>query len=374
MKKQYIFGAAFVFIAAFLISGCSNDDSSSLGGINSDPSSWLIPVNEVFDGGPGRDGIPSVDKPSLITADDPANSYLSDVDLVVGIKMGNVVRAYPHPILDWHEIINDKIASNAFAITYCPLTGSAVAWNRLINGTETTFGVSGLLYNTNLIPYDRLTQSNWSQMKLQCVNGELIGTTPQLFNIVETTWKTWKELYPNTLVVSTNTGFSRPYGSYPYGDYRTNQFRLLFPVSNEDSRIPGKERVLSLIVDGNALAFRISDFSDSISIIVHDFNGLPVVAAGSSGKNLAVIFSRKLADDSVLTFKAVQNALPIILEDNEGNKWDIFGVAVSGPRAGQQLTSTTSFIAYWFALAAFYPELDIFSIGSRDNTEGNAGS
>ena len=360
MKKQYIFGAAFVFIVLFLISGCSDDDSSSLGGANSDPSAWLIPVNEVFDGGPGRDGIPSVDKPSLIAADDPANSYLTDADLVVGIKMGNVVRAYPHPILDWHEIINDKIASNAFAITYCPLTGSAVAWNRTINGTETTFGVSGLLYNTNLIPYDRLTQSNWSQMKLQCVNGGLIGRTPQLFNIVETTWKTWKEMYPNTLVVSTNTGFSRPYGSYPYGDYRTNQFRLLFPVSNSDSRLPGKERVLSLIVDGNALAYRISDFADSVSIFVHDFNGLPVVAAGSSSKNLAVVFSRKLADDSVLTFKAVQNALPIILEDNEGNKWDIFGVAVSGPRAGQQLTTTTSFIAYWFALAAFYPALDIF--------------
>jgi len=374
MKHQYIFGTTFVFIALFLISSCSNDDSSSLGGASSDPSAWLIPVNEVFDGGPGRDGIPSVDKPSLIAADDPANSYLSDVDLVVGIKMGNVVRAYPHPILDWHEIINDKIASNAFAVTYCPLTGSAVAWNRLINGTETTFGVSGLLYNTNLIPYDRLTQSNWSQMKLQCVNGELIGTTPQLFNIVETNWKTWKELYPNTLVVSTNTGFSRPYDSYPYGDYKTNQSRLLFPVSNEDSRLPGKERVLSLIVDGNTLAYRISDFSDSISIFVHDFNGLPVVAAGSSSKNLAVVFSRKLTDDSVLIFKAVQNVLPIILEDNEGNKWDIFGVAVSGPRAGQQLTATTSFIAYWFALAAFYPGLDIFSIEAQDVTGRNPGS
>ncbi|MCH7948130.1 MAG: DUF3179 domain-containing protein [candidate division Zixibacteria bacterium] len=374
MKKKYIFETAFVIVVMFLISGCSNEDSSSLGGASSDPSAWLIPVNEVFDGGPGRDGIPSVDKPVFIAADDPANSYLLDNDLVVGIKIGNVVRAYPHPILDWHEIINDKIGSNALALTYCPLTGSAVAWNRIINGTETTFGVSGLLYNTNLIPYDRLTQSNWSQMRLQCVNGELIGQTPQLFNIVETTWKTWKELYPNTLVVSTNTGFSRPYGRYPYGDYRTNQFRLLFPVSNSDSRLPGKERVLSLIVDGNALAYRISDFADSVSIFVHDFNGLPVVAAGSSSKNLAVIFSRKLAGDSVLTFKAVQNSLPIILEDTEGNKWDIFGVAVSGPREGQQLTATTSFIAYWFALAAFYPDLNLFSIEAQDVTDGNPGS
>ena len=104
------------------------------------------------------------------------------------------------------------------------------------------------------------------------------------------------------------------------------------------------------------------------------FNGLPVVAAGSSSKNLAVVFSRKLTDDSVLTFKAVQNVLPIILEDNEGNKWDIFGVAVSGPRAGQQLTATTSFIAYWFALAAFYPGLDIFSIEAQDVTGSNPGS
>ena len=87
------------------------------------------------------------------------------------------------------------------AITYCPLTGTGIGWNRVISGNTTTFGVSGLLFNTNLIPYDRSTDSNWSQMKLECVNGQLLGETIPTFHVVETTWKTWKTMYPNTMVV-----------------------------------------------------------------------------------------------------------------------------------------------------------------------------
>ena len=98
---------------------------------------------------------------------------MSEVELVVGIVIDGHARAYPHKILDWHEIINDKIGNTAFAITYCPLTGTALGWDRTVNGTETTFGVSGLLYNTNLIPYDRLTGSYWSQMLSKSIRGSL---------------------------------------------------------------------------------------------------------------------------------------------------------------------------------------------------------
>jgi len=139
-------------------------------------------------------------------------------NLVIGFAQGDDARAYPHFILDWHEIVNDRVGDIHIAVTYCPLTGTGIGWEREINGSVTTFGVSGLLFNSNLIPYDRNTDSNWSQIRLDCVNGDLIGTEAETHVLVETTWKT---MYPKTLVMSMNTGYNRSYGNYPYGNYRT---------------------------------------------------------------------------------------------------------------------------------------------------------
>ena len=144
-------------------------------------------------------------------------SFLNDNDLVVGIVKDNQAKAYPHLVLDWHEVVNDKINNVFITLNYCPLTGTAFAWESISNGTKTTFGVSGLLYNANLILYDRNTGSNWSQLRLECVNGPLINNKPKLMNVVETNWKTWRALYPNTEVLTTQTGFSRTYGTSPYG-------------------------------------------------------------------------------------------------------------------------------------------------------------
>ncbi|MEM8528113.1 MAG: DUF3179 domain-containing (seleno)protein [Bacteroidota bacterium] len=134
---------------------------------------WLIPQNEIRDGGPGKDGIPSIDNPEFVAVNDI--DFLSEDDLVVGVKVGAEIRAYPHLILDWHEIVNDQLEDLSLALNYCPLTGTAIGWKSKIDGKVTTFGVSGLLYNTNLMPYDRLTNSTWSQMRLDCVEGELQG-------------------------------------------------------------------------------------------------------------------------------------------------------------------------------------------------------
>ena len=149
---------------------------------------WSIPTDDVRDGGPGKDGIPSVDNPQFSTAGEA--SYLSDNDLVIGMVNGTQVKAYPHPILDWHEIVNDELDGIAVAMTYCPLTGSGIAWDCELDGERTTFGVSGLLFESNLIPYDRKTNSNWSQMRLDCVNGPLQGQKINTFPIIETTWGT----------------------------------------------------------------------------------------------------------------------------------------------------------------------------------------
>ncbi|MBN4062142.1 MAG: hypothetical protein COA57_02165 [Flavobacteriales bacterium] len=319
---------------------------------------WLIPKNEVKDGGPGKDGIPALENPAF--TDPSGATYLTDNNLVIGFISGSVIKAYPHRILDWHEIINDNVNGKKIAITYCPLTGTGIGWNRVVNGTTTTFGVSGVLYNSNLIPYDRATDSNWSQMRLDCVNGELISEKVETYQVVETTWKTWKEMYPSTKVVSENTGHNRNYGAYPYGDYITNNSKLLFPVNNEDSRLPNKERAHGILINSKAKVYSIEEFKDSVKVVEDNFGAIPLVIAGSKSENIIVSFNSKLKNGTLLTFAAVQDSLPIIMKDNEGTRWDVFGKGVSGPRAGEQLTATTSFMGYWFAWAAFYPSAEIY--------------
>lgn len=309
---------------------------------------WLIPRAQVFDGGPGKDGIPALESPELIS---PAQAtYLESQDLVVGFVDGEKAVAYPHKILDWHEIINDKVGSTSVAITYCPLTGTGIGWSRMVNNVETTFGVSGLLYNTNLIPYDRATDSNWSQMRLDCVNGVLKGEEVVTLPVVETTWATWRQMYPNTEVVSTNTGFSRNYQRYPYGDYRTNNNNIIFPVSNEDDRIPAKDRVLGVIIEGNAKLYPLDVFNERPRLVLDSFAGKLLAVVGSQDQNFVVAY-----ETEGKALEAVSDALPVVMRDETGNQYDVFGYAVDGPDAGSRLTPVTSYIGYYFAWQAFYP-------------------
>ncbi len=188
------------FIGVIIMLSCSDNNSVEVEA----KGPWLIPTEQVFDGGPGRDGIPALENPENTPAS--AATYLPDSELVLGYFDGVNAIAYPLLILDWHEIINDNVGDFPLAITYCPLTGTGIGWDRTLNGKVTTFGVSGLIYNNNLIPFDRETASNWSQQRLDCVNGELINTKIETFQIVETRWDNWKTMYPDTKVLSLNTG------------------------------------------------------------------------------------------------------------------------------------------------------------------------
>jgi len=351
MKKlTYII---IILIPAFLVS-CSEDpvsgNNQSAGANNS--NIWLIPESDVLDGGPGKDGIPAIDQPIFVEANNA--NFLSDDDLVIGYKLGAVVRAYPHLILDWHEIVNDRIDDQGFAITYCPLTGTAINWNREIKGSTTTFGVSGLLYNSNLMPYDRATNSTWSQMRLDCVNGSLVGTEAPFLSIVETTWKTWREMYPETEVLSLITGFNRNYGSYPYftsrGDYRTEEY-LIFPVSNNDARLPRKERVMGVLNGGQAKAYQFVNFLDGLKVIEDVVGGEKIAIIGSRPDNLLVAFK---TEDQILSIQ------DDAIVDQLGNTYDIFGTVTSGPDSLQRLEPVISYIGYWFSWGTFYPNIDIY--------------
>jgi len=342
MKKVLVF-----LVSVSILFSCSPSDADGVGSRIS--GEWSVPINEVLDGGPGRDGIPALINPDLINGENVTDNFLEDSDLVIGYKNGDEVMAYPHIILDWHEIINDNVGDVSVAITYCPLTGTGIGWNRILNGNETTFGVSGLLYNTNLIPFDRATNSNWSQILNEAVNGDLLGDKVAIITLFETNWGTWKALYPNTKVVSTNTGFSRTYGTSPYGDYNTNNNRFFFPVP-KDNRLPLKERVHTILAGGNAKVYQFSDF-DTVNIIEDSFEGANYLIVGN--QDFMVSFELGSSVEG-LEFSYIFNNTEAILSDNEGNEWNIFGEAISGPRTGQFLKPSESFMAFWFSIPAFY--------------------
>ena len=334
------------------------DGNSGGDGNNNQNSEWLIPEGEVRDGGPGKDGIPSIDSPRFAKASTIMD--LATNDLVLGIVDSNGnKKAYPHNILDWHEIVNDKNGEGFVSVIYCPLTGTGTLWNRSLNGGVTTFGVSGLLYNSNIIPYDRNSNSNWSQMLLKSVNGSLRGTDSRNFKIIETRWGTWRSMFPDSDVLTRETGYSRNYDFYPYGNYKTNHSYLLFPVSNRDSRMQNKERVLGIVIDGEAYAYSFNNFKTQTNVIQNTHNGQSLVICGNEANNFIVAYKSHVEGGEELTFTAVQDALPVIMIDNEGTTWDIFGRGVSGPQAGAELEMIDSFMGYWFAWAAFYPSLTL---------------
>lgn len=342
----------FIICAMMFQYSCS---SSSTQDQNTDPNNedssessvWSIPLADVFDGGPGRDGIPALENPGFVSVQD--EFALLDGDLILGYKNGDDIRAYQHMVLDWHEIINDNIGDVFIAVTYCPLTGTGIGWNRLIKGKETTFGVSGLLYNTNLIPFDRETKSNWAQILNESVNGQLIGEKAELISLVETDWKTWRTMYPTTKALSLNTGFSRTYGVYPYVDYKTNNDYFLFPVP-KDNRLPLKERVLAVIDGTDARAYRFTDLATE-NLVRETFKGKEYLVIGN--ENFMVSFELD-SNTAELQFDYAFNGSNIILRDNENNQWNIFGEALSGPRSGDRLKSSAAFMGYWFSIPAFY--------------------
>lgn len=318
-------------------------------------ATWDIPVDEVFDAGVGKDGIPSIDKPNFSPAEEINTAF--DEVLVLGIEHEGELKAYPVPILNWHEIVNDEIQGLEVAITYCPLTGTGIGWGRRIDGFLTSYGVSGFLYNTNLIPYDRRTGSNWSQQKLASINGPLRGRKPQTHTLIETTFKTWKKAFPNSQVLNASTGFDRRYSEYPYGDYLTNDDLLFFPVAPLDNRLPAKERVLGIILDSlTHKVYRFNEEAAGLEVIEDTLGSQAVLVIRSKKDNIhAAFFPQKGR-----RYMPVQDAFPKIMKDTDSNYYDLAGRIIEGPDMGEKLERPLSFLGFWFSWGAFYPGIEIY--------------
>ena len=315
----------------------------------------IVPLDQIVSGGPPPDGIPSIDSPKFTSVKE-ADEILEDSELVVGLNVNGDIRAYPLQILVWHEIVNDNVGGVPVAITYCPLCFTNQIFNRTLqDGNVVEFGTSGKLYNSNLVMYDRTSDSLWSQALAQGIVGKYAGVNLQRIPFDVANWKEWMELYPESKVLSRETGSSRPYGADPYEDYYTNS-EVLFPISNQDDRLGLKEIVIGLENNGQYKAYKLQDVEDK-KIINDEINNKPI-ALFSSFLFMVRAFD-PVVDGQALQFKynPQNNTFVDILK---GSEWNFEGVAINGELKGKELIRLPYDEGFWFEWVAFHPDTELY--------------
>ena len=230
-----------------------------------------IPSWDIVRAGPGKDGIPALDDPTFVPA--RRDAWLDPNEAVIGVSYNGVTKAYPLRILNYHEVVNDEFGGESVAVTYSPLCGSGMAFRTENRDDTWELAVSGLLYNNNPLFFDRQTESLWSQVLGEAVSGPVAGAKLELLATTYTTWGEWVERHPETLLLSKETGFHRNYDVDAYSYYASTD-RLMFPVNSNDERLPIKERVLGIEVDGAFKAYPYAILPNAENFVTEDvFNG-----------------------------------------------------------------------------------------------------
>ncbi|MFQ5475799.1 MAG: DUF3179 domain-containing protein [Nitrosopumilus sp.] len=360
-----IFGVAFAALAIlFQVASTSeititspssavvvNSEYAELTIMETDGVKHSIPLDKIKGGGPPKDGIPSIDHP--VFADVSGSHFVSDSDTVIGLEINGEAKAYPIFILVWHEIVNDKVGGIPVSVTYCPLCYTNQVFERIIDGQEVEFGTSGKLYNSNLLMYDRLTESYWSQALGMAVKGELTGYQLNLIPFDVITWGDWKALHPDTMVLTTDTGYIRSYATDPYGNYYTEP-RIMFPVEHSDDRMHPKEIIIGFNQNNTYKAYKQNDIESNV--IINDSIGkIPVMLVSLFSENSRV-YDRTI-NDTVLEFVYVDGK---IFDTQTNSEWNYDGLSISGEFAGEQLERMPIEPGFWFEWVAFHPETLVY--------------
>ena len=319
--------------------------------METDGQKHIIPLDKIKSGGPPKDGIPSIDFPKFAKISD--SQFVSDSAIVIGLEINGDARAYPLFILVWHEIVNDDVGGVPVAVTYCPLCYTNQVFERIIKGNEVEFGTSGKLYQSNLLMYDRWTDSYWSQGLGMAVTGELSGIKLKTIPFDVISWGDWKKLHPDTLVLTTDTGHLRSYATDPYGDYYTDP-RIIFPVDNMDDRLHPKEVILGYHANGIYKAYAQNDVE--IHNIINDAVGNTSVMLVSLFPHNTRGYDRTL-NGEVLEFEYVDEK---IIDTKTKSVWNYDGLAISGSLEGSQLSRLSLEPGFWFSWVAFYPNTEVW--------------
>lgn len=312
MAKHKNWKLAFTTLVAATITFASSSFAYLLNGF--ELADALIPEHMIKHGGPPRDGIPSIDEPKFLSKEDAAK--IAPQARVMGVYRNGIAKAYPILVMNWHEIVNDQFGDEPIAITFCPLCGTGMAFESTVNGKVLKFGVSGLLYNSDVLLYDRQTESLWSQLMVKAVAGPMKSTQLKSVVVAHTSFKDWKARHPETLVLSSDTGHRRDYQRNPYAGYEDSK-SVMFQVRHASEKFHPKELVMGVIREGKQKAWPFSEMRKVGGTIKDTLQGKPVTVQ---------------FDDENQTARLI-NA------------------------EGKEMPTVISF---WFAWYAFYPETEVF--------------
>jgi Protein of unknown function (DUF3179) len=287
-----------------------------------------VPLSEFERGGPGRDGIPAIDEPKFASVDEV--DYLEQQEPVIEVVVAGEARAYPIQILVWHEIVNDSVGGLPLAVTFCPLCNTAIAFDRRVDGRSLDFGTTGNLRSSDLVMYDRQTESWWQQFGGRALVGELTGERLEQVPARIVAWSEFAQAHPDGKVLSRDTGHSRRYGENPYSGYDDVDSPPLFPTKNaDDKRLPPKERVVFIERGADAVAVPFSTLQRRKQVRVE-----------ADGRSLVVRWRAGVASSL-----------------DAGSVADGRDVGAAEVREGERLVAFDE--PFWFAVAAFRPNVRI---------------
>ena len=299
-----------------------------------------------------RDAIPPIEEPkytNVATADE----WLTPDDIVIGYVDGDEALAYPNRIMNFHEIINEEVNGKPVLISFCPLCNSGIVYDRRVDGQVLEFGNTSALHNSDMVMYDRQTFSYWFQVGGDAIVGDLTGQRMEVLPTRFMRWEEWREAYPDSKVLSRDTGFPRPYERDPFTalPQYLNGGNFPFPVGEaaRNPALPAGEKVIGLVMNDEAIAYPITALTGSV---VNDEVGGTPVAVVIDEAETGVIFNRQVSDQA-LTLDWDGDKL---VDAETGSHWNISGEAISGPLEGEQLEILAARFSFWFAFVAAFPE------------------
>lgn len=330
----------------------------------------LVDVSEIISGGPPPDGIPPIDEPKFEPAGEV--TWLTDKEPAMVLEIDGDARAYPLQVMTWHEIVNDTVGGVPVTVTFCPLCNTAYGYLRPeVNGEVTTFGTSGSLYHSNLVMYDRASESWWPQALGEAVTGPLTGARLERIPTQIASWNDFRSQFPDGKVLSRDTGFDRRYGENPYPGYDNVENEPFLFTGEIDGRLAAVERVLGVEEGEEVVAFpyfKLSEAATDDAAAINDEIGGRAVAVfwlrgtasaldsasfeSSRDVGAAAAFARKV-NGRTLTFEATGSE---IRDKQTLSTWNIFGKATAGELEGQQLKPLDHHDSFWFDWAAFHPD------------------
>ncbi len=333
-----------------------------------------VPLAEIFSGGPPKDGIPAIDKPQFVTPL-AAGKWLQALEPVIALEINGDARAYPLQILMYHEIVNDSVGGQPVSVTFCPLCNASIVFDRRVAGATLDFGATGKLRKSDLVMYDRQSESWWQQFTGKGIVGRHAGATLIQVPSTVASFQDFVKAHPQGKVLSRQTGYTRDYGRNPYRGYdRVGDKPFLFhdPL---DPRLPAMERVIGVARSGTVRVYPFAALA--VKPVINDELGgepiavfaLPAVLSALDAEWIrdsrripaAAAYSRT-AGTRVLNFERRNGQ---IVDRETGSVWDIFGRAVAGTLKGTRLTSADSGVHFAFAWLAFHPQSEVFGRGGK---------